>query len=104
MLRVLAVTAALALAFANTAAAFQCPLLLKQLTDAVATMNANEPKVKRGQALIAEAKKLHEAGKHAESIATAEKAASALGVHLKMAKMNPAQEEQLRAAEQEIGK
>ncbi len=104
MLKVLAVTVALALILANTASAFQCPLLLKQLTDAAATMNADEPKVKQGQALIAEAQKLHEAGKHADSIATAEKAASALGVHLKMAKMNPAQEEQLRAAEQRIGK
>jgi hypothetical protein len=103
MLRVLAVTAALALVFANTAAAFQCPLLLKQLTDAVATMNANEPKVKRGQALIAEVKKLHETGKHAESIATAQEVASGLGLHLKLAKMDPAREEQLRAAEQKIG-
>ncbi len=72
MLKVLAVTVVLAFPLANTASAFQRPLLLKQLTDAAATMNASEPTVKQGRALIAEAKKLHEAGKHAESIATAE--------------------------------
>jgi len=103
MPRVLAVTVVLAIILTNTASAFQCPLLLKQLTDAAATMNPNEPKVKEGQALVAEAKKLHEAGKHAESIATAEKAARVLGLQLKLAKMNPAQEEQVRAAEQTIG-
>jgi hypothetical protein len=102
MLKSLVVTVALALGLANTAAAFQCPVLVKQLTDAVETMKANEPAVKQGQALIAEAKKLHEAGKHAESIATAEKAARVLGLQLKMAKMSPAQEEQVRAAEQKI--
>ena len=75
MLRVLAPTIVLFLVLANTAAAFQCPLLAKQSIDAAATMNANEPRVKQGQALIAEAMKLHEAGKHAESIAIAEKAA-----------------------------
>ncbi len=104
MLKVLAVSVVLAIILANTASAFQCPLLLKQLTDAASAMNANEPKVKEGQALIAEGKKLHEAGKHAESIATAEKAARVLGLQLKLAKMNPAQEEQVRAAEQKIGK
>jgi hypothetical protein len=102
MLKLLAV--AVALVLANTAAAFQCPLLVEQLTGAAATMNANDPRVKEGRALIAEARKLHEAGNHAESIATAEKAARVLGLQLKMAKMSPAQEEQVRAAEQKIGK
>lgn len=103
MRRVLAPSIALFLVLVSTATAFQCPLLAKQLIDAAATMNANEPKVKQAQALIAEAMKLHEAGKHAESIATAEKAARVLGLRLKMAKMSPAQEEQLREAEQKIG-
>ena len=103
MLKVLAVAVVLTIILANTSWAFQCPLLIKQLTDAAATMNASEPKVKEGQALVAEAKKLHEAGKHAESIATAEKAARVLGLQLKLVKMNPAQEEQVRAAEQKVG-
>jgi hypothetical protein len=102
MLKVLAVTIVLTILLANTSLAFQCPLLLKQLADAAAIMNASEPKVKEGQALLAEAKKLHEAGKHAESIATAENAARVLGLQLKRVKMNPAQEEQVRAAEQKI--
>jgi hypothetical protein len=102
MLKILTMTVLLAVAFAGPAAAFQCPLLIKQLMDAAATMNATDPKVKEGQRLIAEAKMLHETGKHADSIATAEKAAKVLGVQLKLSKMTPAQEEQLRAAEQKI--
>ena len=101
MLRILA-GVVLVVVFAGPAAAFQCPLLIKQLTDTVATMNAADPKVKEGQRLIAEAKALHEAGRHADSIATAEKAAKALGVQLKLSKMTPAQEEQVRAAEERI--
>ena len=102
MLRILAMTALVLVVFTGPASAFQCPLLIKQLTDAVATMNAADPKVKEGQRLIAEAKTLHETGKHADSIATAEKAAKVLGVPLKLSKMTPAQEEQVRAAEQRI--
>lgn len=102
MLKVLLVTVALVLMLASVAAAYQCPLLVKQLTDAAATMDAADPKVKEGQRLIGESRKLHEDGKHAESIATAEKAAKVLGVQLKMGKMSPAQEEQVRAAEQKI--
>ncbi len=103
MLRILAVTIlTVVVVFTGPAAAFQCPLLITQLTDAAAAMNAADPKVKEGQRLIAEAKTLHEAGKHADSIATAEKAAKALGVQLKLSKMTPAQEEQVRAAEQRI--
>lgn len=103
MLKRLAVAVMGVLVATGSAAAFQCPLLLKQLSDAVATMNPSGAKVKEGQRLIAEAGKLHEAGKHADSIATAEKAARVLGVSLKVAKMAPAQEEQVRAAEQRIG-
>jgi hypothetical protein len=102
MLRILAGTVVLVVAFAGPAAAFQCPLLITQLTDTVATMNAADPKVKEGRRLIAEARALHEAGKHADSIATAEKAAKTLGVQLKLSKMTPAQEEQVRAAEERI--
>jgi hypothetical protein len=104
MLKILAIAGILAVAVTGPAAAFQCPLLIKQLNDAVETMNASDPKVKEGRQLIAEAKKLHETGKHPDAIATAEKAARVLGVQLKVARMAPAQEEQVRAAEQRIGK
>lgn len=102
MLGIVVGTVLLLVVLAGPAAAFQCPLLIKQLSDAVATMNASDPKTKAGTALIAEAKKLHDAGRHAESIATAEKAARVLGVPLKMAKMTPEAEARVRAAEQEI--
>ena len=39
----------------GSAAAFQCPLLIKHSSDAVATMNPSDAKVKEGQRLIAEA-------------------------------------------------
>jgi hypothetical protein len=102
MLKLAAMTITLVAMLAGNATAYQCPLLIKQLTDAAATMNAGDPKVKEGQRLIGEARKLHEEGKHAESIATAEKAAKVLGVPLKVSKMDPAQEEKVRAAEQKI--
>ncbi len=104
MLKLLAIAGALVVGVTSPATAFQCPLLIKQLNDRVETMNANDPKVREGRQLIGEAKKLHETGKHADAIATAEKAARVLGVQLKLAKMAPAQEEQVRAAEQRIGR
>ena len=88
----------------SPAAAFQCPVLIQQLNDAVVSMKPTDPKLREGRLLIGEANKLHEAGRHADSIATAEKAARVLGVSLKLAKMTPAQEEQVRAAEQRVGK
>ncbi len=104
MLRRLAGTVLVILMSTGSAAAFQCPVLIKQLTDAAATMNPRDAKVNEGQRLIADADKLHAAGRHADSIATAEKAARILGIPLKLIKMTPAQEEQVRAAEQRIGK
>ncbi len=68
---------------AGPAMANQCPLLIKQLNDAVAKMKADDPKVKQGKELIAEAQKLHEGGTHADSIAKADEAAKVLGVTLK---------------------
>ena len=66
---------------AGPAMAFQCPLLIKQIEDATAgKTDANSAKAKQ---LAAEAKKLHEAGKHAESVATAEEAAKAINLTLK---------------------
>jgi hypothetical protein len=104
MLKSLTVIAFVLFSFVGSAAAYQCPLLVKQLTDGLATRDPSDPKTKLGQQLIAEAKALHEAGRHAESIATAQKAARVLGLSLKLAPLTPAQEEQIRAAEQKIGK
>jgi hypothetical protein len=102
MRKTMAAAAVLVFVLAGSAWAYQCPLLIKQLNDAVATMKADDPKVKQAKELIAEADTLHKAGKHADSIATAEKAAKVLGVHLTMKKMTPAQEEQVKAAEQKM--
>jgi hypothetical protein len=66
----------------SPALASQCPLLIKQLSQTVGKMKAEDPRVKQGTALIAEAQKLHDAGQHAESVAKAEEAAKVLGVRL----------------------
>jgi hypothetical protein len=60
----------------------QCPLLIKQLNDAAGKMKADDPKVQAAKPLIAEAQKLHDGGKHAESVAKCDEAAKALGVTL----------------------
>ena len=64
------------------AMANQCPMLISQLEDAVAKMNANDSKLKEAKALIVEAQKLHDGGRHAESVAKADAAAQVLGVRL----------------------
>lgn len=66
----------------SPAMANQCPLLIKQLSEAAGKMKADDPQVKRGTTLIAEAQKLHDAGRHAEAVAKAEEAAKVLGVKL----------------------
>jgi hypothetical protein len=65
------------------AAATQCPLLIKQVTDAMATMNAQDAKVKTARELVDQARKLHAEGRHADSIAKVDEAAKLLGVTLK---------------------
>jgi hypothetical protein len=74
---------ALALVVATAGAAFanQCPLLIKQIEDA--TAGKTDDASKKAQALANEAKALHAAGKHAESIAKADEAAAAIGLTLK---------------------
>ena len=67
---------------AGPAMAGQCPLLIKQLNEAVAKV-ADDAKAKKGKALIAEAQKLHDGGKHADSVKKCDEAAKALGVELK---------------------
>jgi hypothetical protein len=69
-----------ALAFSGVALANTCPVLIKQGKDAAAKMKADDPKVKEANAKLAEAQKLHDAGKHKESVQTANEALALLGV------------------------
>ena len=74
-------TLALVLATAGAAFANQCPLLLKQIQDA--TAGKTDDASKKANALAAEAKALHDSGKHAESVAKADEAAKAINLTLK---------------------
>jgi hypothetical protein len=67
---------------AGSALANQCPLLIKQIMDA--TAGKTDDASKKAVALANEAKALHEAGKHADSIAKAKEAAAAIHLDLKM--------------------
>jgi hypothetical protein len=83
------VTGMLAVSFtAGPAVAGQCPLLIKQLNDAVG--NRFDAAGHKAKELIAEAQKLHDEGvktkdasKHAASEAKADEAAKVLGIALK---------------------
>jgi hypothetical protein len=66
---------------AGPALANQCPLLIKQVQDA--TAGKTDDASKKANALAAEAKALHDAGKHAESVAKADEAATAIHLSLK---------------------
>ena len=85
-MKALVIAVALLAFLAGPAIAGQCPLLVKQLNEAVAKMKADDPKVVKAKPMIAEAQKLHEAGKHADAIKSAEEAAKVLGVKLQMKK------------------
>jgi hypothetical protein len=81
MKKLIAVTAVcVGLAFAGVAVASNCPVLIKQGKDAAAKMKADDPKVKEATAKLAEAQKLHDGGKHADSVKTATEALTLLGV------------------------
>jgi len=75
---------ALAMVLATAGAAFanQCPLLMKQISDA--TAGKTDDASKKANALAAEAKALHDSGKHAESVAKAKEAAAAIKLELKL--------------------
>jgi hypothetical protein len=75
---------ALALVLTTAGAAFanQCPLLMKQISDA--TAGKTDDASKKANALAAEAKALHESGKHADSVKKAQEAAAAIKLELKM--------------------
>jgi hypothetical protein len=66
---------------AGPALANQCPLLIKQVMDA--TAGKTDDASKEAVALANEAKALHDAGKHAESVAKADEAAKAINLPLK---------------------
>jgi hypothetical protein len=75
--------AAIAVSLALTsgvALASSCPKVIKQGRDAAATMKADDPKVKGAVVKLDDAQKLHDSGKHAESLAKANEALADLGV------------------------
>lgn len=86
MLKALVIAIAVLTLLAGPAMAGQCPLLIKQLNEAVGKMKADDAMVKKAKPLIAEAQKLHDGGKHADSIKKCDEAAKLLGVKLEMKK------------------
>jgi hypothetical protein len=66
---------------AAPALANQCPLLVKQIQDA--TAGKTDDASKKASAMAAEAKALHDSGKHAESVAKADEAAKVINLSLK---------------------
>ena len=82
MRKLMAVTAVtVALVFtAGAAFASSCPKVIKETREAAAKMKADDPKVKEANAKLAEAQKLHDSGKHADSVKTANEALALLGV------------------------
>jgi hypothetical protein len=73
---------ALVLTTAGAAFASQCPLLVKQIEDA--TAGKMDDASKKAASMAAEAKALHAAGKHAESVQKAKDGAAAIKLELKM--------------------
>ena len=81
MKKLIAITAMVTgLAFTGVALASTCPLLIKQGKDAVSKLKADDPKAKEATAKLAEAQKLHDDGKHADSVKKANEALTLLGV------------------------
>jgi hypothetical protein len=78
---IVAMAVAVSLAFTGgMAMANSCPKLIKEGRDAAAKMNANDPKVKGALAKLDDAQKLHDEGKHKDSMAKANEALNDLGV------------------------
>ncbi len=75
---VVAVIALLVLAVGSPVFANQCPTLIKQANDQMASMDQNSDKVKKAKDLVAEADRLHKAGSHSESVAKAQEALATL--------------------------
>jgi hypothetical protein len=81
-MRKLAIALAVVGLVAAPAFANQCPLLIKQITDACA--GKTDDACKKALAEAQDAKALHDAGKHAEAIAKAQDAAKQINLTLKM--------------------
>ena len=64
----------------GVALANSCPKLIKEGREAAAKMKADDPKVKGAVAKLDEAQKLHDSGRHTESLKTADEALMLLGV------------------------
>ena len=79
LIAAVAMTASLTVS-SGVALANNCPVLIKQGREAAAKADANDAKVKQAVAKLDEAQKLHDAGKHAESMQAARDANGMLGV------------------------
>jgi hypothetical protein len=88
MRKLIAVTAvAVGLAMTSGVAfASSCPVLIKQGKEASAKMKADDPKVKQANEKLAQAQKLHDEGKHAESMKIVNEAHALLGIKKPAAK------------------
>jgi len=75
---VVALVTILVVAVGGPAFANQCPTLIKQANDKIATMDQNSDTVKKAKELVAEADRLHKAGTHSESVAKAQEALATL--------------------------
>ena len=76
---IVAMVVAVSVAFTGgLAMASSCPKVIKEGRDAAAKMKADDPKVKAAVAKLNEAQKLHDGGKHAESLAKANEAVADL--------------------------
>jgi hypothetical protein len=76
---IVAMVVAVSVAFTGgMAMASSCPKVIKEGRDAAAKMKADDPKVKAAVAKLNEAQKLHDGGKHAESLAKANEAVADL--------------------------
>jgi hypothetical protein len=76
---IVAMAVAVTVAFTGSVAlASSCPKVIKEGRDAAAKMKKDDPKVKAALAKLDDAQKLHDGGKHAESLAKANEAVADL--------------------------
>ncbi len=76
---IMALAIAATVAFAGVVTANECPTLIKQLRDAKVSDPKKAEEVKK---LTDEAEKLHQTGKHADSVKKADEAAKVAGIEL----------------------
>ena len=84
-MKTLGIAIAVLTLLAAPAMANQCPLLIKQINDAVdSRMAADDTAGSTARKLAKEAEALHKEGKHAEAVQKAEEAAKVIRLQLKM--------------------